>query len=87
MKATVEDPNNYVRFETKFGQVTVNELVDYFRDIDKRMAWENNYYTSLEVIRQYPLMTNMNYGKLVKKGSTQKDQLMIEHCVQIKGNR
>ena len=51
MSNNVGDPHNYVRFETKFGQVTVSELVEYFRDIDKRMAWENNYYTSLEVIR------------------------------------
>lgn len=32
------DPG-FVRFETKFGQVTVTELVEYFSDIDKRMAW------------------------------------------------
>lgn len=81
MKNSVEDPNNYVRFETKFGQVTVSELVEYFRDIDKRMAWENNYYTSLEVIRSYALKTDMYYGKLVKKGSTQRDQLMVTHSV------
>lgn len=39
---------NYVRFETKFGQVTVSELVEYYTDIDKRFAWENNMYESLE---------------------------------------
>jgi len=81
MKNSVEDPNNYVRFETKFGQVTVSELVEYFSDIDKRMAWENNYYTSLEVIRSYALKTDMYYGKLVKKGSSQRDQLMVTHSV------
>ena len=38
----------YVRFETKFGSVTVSELVEYFTEVDKRLAWENNYYASLE---------------------------------------
>ena len=40
---------NFVRFETKFGLVTVPELVEYFTDIDKRMAWEGNtIFESLE---------------------------------------
>ena len=34
----------YVRYEAKFGQVTVSELVEYFTDVDKRLAWENNNY-------------------------------------------
>ena len=67
MRGGPEDPNSYVRFETKFGQVTVAELVEYFTDIDKRIAWENNYYESLEIIRAYPIKTNMYYGKLKKK--------------------
>ena len=48
-----DSSGNYVRIETKFGQVTVQELLEYFTDIDKRLAWENNYYASLEPIRAY----------------------------------
>lgn len=59
--------NNYVRFETKYGSVTVEELVEYFTDIDKRVAWEENYYKSLEQVKAYPLETNMYYGKLKQK--------------------
>lgn len=57
MNSGVGDPISscFMRFETKFGHVTVSELVEYYRDIDKRMTWENNYYTSLEVTRSYPL--------------------------------
>ena len=39
---------SYVRLETKFGSVTVSELVEYFTEVDKRLAWENNYLASLE---------------------------------------
>ena len=42
------EPYSLVRFESKFGQVTVAELVEYFSDFEKRMTWENNYYASLE---------------------------------------
>lgn len=42
------EAKNFVRFETKYGSVTVEELVEYFTDIDKRVAWEENYYKSLE---------------------------------------
>ena len=38
----------YIRLETKFGSVTVSELVEYFTEVDKRLAWENNYLASLE---------------------------------------
>ena len=67
--------------------MTVSELVEYYTDIDKRLAWENNYYASLEQCRAYPLKTSMYYGKLQKKGSNQKDSLIISHGVEIKGNR
>lgn len=59
----------YVRFESKFNSVTVSELVEYYTETDKRLAWENNYYASLEQLRAYPLKTSMYYGKLQKKGS------------------
>ena len=83
-----DSSGNYVRIETKFGQVTVQELLEYFTDIDKRLAWENNYYASLEPIRAYPLKTSMYYGKLAqKRGQAAKDSLIITHGVSIKGNR
>ena len=58
---------DYARFETKFGQVTVAELVDYFSSIDKCIAWQNNIYASLEQVRGYPLSTRMYYGKFLPK--------------------
>ena len=48
MSGGLGSEKSYVRFETKFGQVTVSELVEYFSDIDKRLAWQNNCYASLE---------------------------------------
>jgi len=84
MRAGGSEPG-YVRFETKFGQVTVAELADYFSDIDKRMAWQKNCYESLEQVRLYPLKTSMYYGKLL--GKPEKDSLLITHKVEIKGNR
>ena len=80
------EPHNYVRFETKFGQVTVAELVEYFTDIDKRVAWEGNYYASLEQVKEYPLNTSMYYGKMAQKRGAF-DSLFLSHGVQIKGNR
>lgn len=62
----------------------MSELVEYYIDIDKRLAWENNYYEQLEQCRAYPLKTSMYYGKLQKKAS---DTLFLSHNVEIKGNR
>ena len=84
MQGVASEPG-FVRFETKFGQVTVAELVEYFSDIDKRMAWQNNCYASLEQVRMYPLNTNLYYGKLL--GKPEKDCLLVTHRVEIKGNR
>ena len=67
--------------------MTVGELVEYFTEVDKRLAWENNYLASLEQCRAFPLQTNMYYAKLKKKGSSQRDILYISHGIQIKGNR
>ena len=79
---------DYARFETKFGQVTVTELSAYFSDIDKRIAWQNNIYASLEQVRAFPLQTSMHYGKLLlKKGQPEKDSLLVTQGVEVKGNR
>lgn len=87
LKNVAGEPD-YARYETKFGQVTVSELVGYFTEIDKRFAWENNYYSSLEQVKAYPLKTSVHYGKLVtKKGQPQKDKLLVTHGVEIQGNR
>lgn len=70
MRDVPGEKHSYARFETKFGQVTVSELVEYYTVIDKRLAWENNFYASLEQVKSYPMLTNMYYGKLVgKKGA------------------
>jgi hypothetical protein len=83
LKNVAGEPD-YARYETKFSQVTVQELFSYFTEIDKRLPWENNYYSSLEQVRAFPLKTAMHYGKLVsKKGSPQKDKLLVTQGVEI----
>ena len=37
---SVPGEGNYARHETKYENVTTNELIEYFTDIDKRLAWE-----------------------------------------------
>ena len=34
-----KQPQSWVRMETKFSNVTVQELLEFFTNIDKRMAW------------------------------------------------
>jgi len=51
------------------------------------MAWQSNYYASLEQVRQFPLNTSMFYGKLSRGSKPEKDNLLVTHRVEIKGNR
>lgn len=77
---TAVEPYSYVRFETKFEQVTVSELAEYFTDIDKRVAWEDVFNVSLEQVKAYPMNTNMYYGKLTQKVGAF-DSLFLSHRV------
>ena len=51
----------FMRYETKYEKVTMHELVEYFVDIDKRLAWEGQVFDSIEEVRSYPLSTSMLY--------------------------
>ena len=84
----MDEPRSYLRLETKFANISVSELVEYFTSIDKRMAWEGNMFESIEQLRAYPMSTTIFYGKLAQKWhSGAKDCLMLAHGVSIKGDR
>ena len=54
-----------LRCETKFNRITVNELIDYYKMVDKRMAWEGStMFDSIEEVKAYPLNTSLFYFKL-----------------------
>ena len=77
-----------MRYETKYDKVTMHELVEYFTDIDKRLAWEGQDYDSIEEVKSYPLSTSMLYMKY-KNSFTQgkKDSLILTHGVELRGGR
>ena len=60
---SVPGEGNYSRYETKYDKVTMHELVEYFTDIDKRLAWEGQIYESIEEVKSYPMSTSMLYLK------------------------
>ena len=60
---SVPGEGNYSRYETKYEHVTMPELVEYFTDIDKRLAWEGQIYESIEEVKSYPMNTSMFYLK------------------------
>ena len=79
---------NYMRYETKYEKVTMHELVEYFTDIDKRLAWEGQIYDSIEEVKSYPLSTNMLYMKYKSSfAQGKKDSLILTHGVELKGGR
>lgn len=46
----------FFRCETKFSEVSVTELIEFYTRIDKRMAWEGTQlYSSIEEVKTYPL--------------------------------
>lgn len=54
-----------MRCETKFSDIKVSELIEFYQMIDKRMAWEGSYlYDSIEEVKAYPLNTSLFYFKL-----------------------
>jgi hypothetical protein len=54
-----------MRCETKYSNIKVRELIEFYQMIDKRMAWEGeNLYDSIEEVRAYPLNTSLYYFKL-----------------------
>lgn len=53
------------RCETKFADISVSSLIDYYTRIDKRMAWEGTQlYSSIEEVKTYPMNTSVFYYKL-----------------------
>jgi len=79
-----------LRCETKFPNIRLHELVEYFKMVDKRLAWEGqNLYDSVEEVRAYPRHTSLYYMKLQQSSwpSGLTDMLMITHGVSLKGNR
>jgi hypothetical protein len=56
----------YLRVEARFEKITVDDLVEYFTSIDKRMAWDGANFESMEEVRSFPLNTSLCYLKLKK---------------------
>jgi len=91
---TLTDTSNsshYLRTETKYEDIEIPALIEYFTNIDKRMAWETNY-ESIEEIRTYPLDTKIFYFKLKQGGTVwssgaAKDSLILTHGVEMMQNR
>ena len=66
----------------------MHELVEYFTDIDKRLAWEGQTYDTIEEVKSYPMNTSLFYMKFKKAWSEgQKDMLLLTHGVELRGNR
>ena len=54
-----------LKCETKFADISVAELIEFYTRIDKRMAWEGTQlYSSIEEVKTYPLNTSVFYFKL-----------------------
>ena len=62
----VPGEGRFYRHETKYENVTTSELIEYFTDIDKRLAWEGQTYEGIEEVKSYPLHTSMLYMKYKK---------------------
>ena len=56
-----------LRFESKVKGIKVNEMLEYFTQMDKRMAWEGAQYSTIEERLTYPLETGLYYFKLQTK--------------------
>lgn len=77
----------FIRCETKFTQVALKELIQYFRVADKRMAWE--CHDTIEEVRAFPLNTSLFYIKLAQSGwpSGMTEMFLATHGVELKGGR
>ena len=51
----------FYRVETKFKDIGVAELTQYFTNIDKRLAWESENFSSIEEVKSYPMKTSISY--------------------------
>ena len=78
-------PEVWLRFETKFENITVPELLEFYTNIDKRMAWDNLQSKSIEEVKMYPLQTSIYYMKINSK--PKRDYLFLSHRVHMKGDR
>lgn len=79
-----------LRCECKFSNVRMHELIDYYKAVDKRMAWEGStLYDSIEEVRAYPMNTSLYYFKLQPNSwpSGCQDLLLVTQGVEIRGNR
>lgn len=56
-----------LRFETKFDNISVSELLNYYMTPEKRMAWEGvpHLYDKIEEWRSYPMETSVYYYRLM----------------------
>lgn len=60
-----EGHNLLLRCETKFPGATLETLTEFYRRVDRRMAWEGqNLYESIEEVRAYPVDTSLYFMKL-----------------------
>ena len=78
------------RCETKFADISVASLIEFYTRIDKRMAWEGTQlYSSIEEVKTYPMNTSVFYYKLQQQQwpSAVKELLLLIHGVQLRGNR
>ena len=78
------------RCETKFANISVASLIEFYSRIDKRMAWEGSQlYSSIEEVKTYPMNTSVFYYKLQQQQwpTGFKELLLLLHGVQLRGNR
>ena len=72
-----------IRCETKFTDIGLKELIQYFRMADKRMAWEG--HDTIEEVKAYPLNTSLFYIKLAQNGwpSGISEMFLVTHGVEL----
>lgn len=63
------------------------ELVEYYTNIDKRMAWEHEIFASIEEVKTFPMDTCMTYYKTVADAKKAPDMLLLNHRIDLSGDR
>ena len=83
-----EQGKQYIRAQFKFENVSLEELIKCYTNVDQRVQWERHVYETIEEVKSYPMSTSMFQCKLKQKwGTGARDAIILSHGIEMRGNR